>query len=215
MIKKALGILTRFIYRMGTIGLSKGAHVTRYYMYKHLSKYYEDRSGNMKVLSISHSGTIANLLGFKENQITDASYPEFNVFDLPFKNEEFDAIVSDQVLEHLEGDPYLAINEMYRVLKPSGIFLHTTCFINPIHGCPCDYWRFTPDALTLLAKSHGHVLDCGGWGNPFVWPFAMIGLRFVPIPNARWHPAHWLAMANNKSWPIVTWVLAEKNAISK
>jgi len=180
-------------------------------MYNHLSKYSENRPENSKVLSISHSEILAKLLGFDEEQITDASYPEFNVLKLPFQDGEFDAVISDQVLEHVEGQPQLAINELFRVLKPNGIALHTTCFINPVHKCPNDYWRFTPDALALLTKKHGAVLDAGSWGNTLAWPFIFMGLRFQPIPHASWHPANWIANKNHSSWPIVTWVFTRKS----
>ena len=212
MLKNILGKIVILLYRLTTLGLSKGPHITRYYMYKRLSNYSEPRSEDLKVLSISHSEILARLLGFNDKQITNVSYPEFNILRLPFKDGEFDAVVSDQVLEHVEGEPQLAINEMFRVLKPNGISLLTTCFINPFHGNPNDYWRFTPDALKLLTKQHGDILDVGGWGNPYVWPFSFIGLRFQPIPNARWHPANWLAIKNNSRWPIVTWVLNKKTA---
>jgi SAM-dependent methyltransferase len=157
---------------------------------------------------------LARLLGFKDEQITDASYPEFNILSLPFEDGEFDAVVSDQVLEHIEGNPQSAIDETFRVLKPNGISLHTTCFINPVHGAPNDYWRYTPDALKLLTKKHGEVLDIGGWGNPYVWLFAAVGLRYEPIPDARWHPAHWIATKNSSKWPIITWVFCRKAAIN-
>lgn len=212
MIKKIISRSVKAIYRLTIIGMNKGPHVTRYFMYKHLEQYSALRSDNLKVLSISHSERMAKILGFSENQITDASYPEFNVLELPFKDDTFDAVVSDQVLEHVEGDPFLAVKEMYRVLKPNGIALHATCFINPIHGSPNDYWRFTPDALKLLTIPYANVIDIGGWGNPYLWPFAKIGLRFEPVPNCRWHPAHWLATKNNPTWPISTWVLSTKRA---
>ncbi|MDX2254719.1 MAG: methyltransferase domain-containing protein [Pseudanabaenaceae cyanobacterium bins.39] len=202
-------IITAF-YKLLTLGLSKGAHITRYSMYRHISKYSELRSGDLKVLSISNSENLAKLIGFTDEQITNVSYPEVNILHLPFQDQEFDAVVSDQVLEHIEGDPHLAINETFRVLKPHGIALHTTCFINPVHGCPNDYWRFTPDALNLLVKPHADILDVGGWGNLYAWPFILLGLRHEPIPNARWHPFHWIATHNDLDWPIVTWILARK-----
>ncbi len=211
MIRKSLGKIARALYSATIIGSSKGPHITRYFMYKHLSKYREPRSEDLSVLSIGHSEVLASLLGFNQNQITDASYPEFNVLNLPFENNAFDAIVSDQVLEHVEGDPQSAITEMFRVLKPNGISLQTTCFINPVHGHPNDFWRFTPEALELLTKRHGDILDVGGWGNPYVWIFISIGLRSQPIPDTRWHPAHWLAIKNNSLWPIVTWALTKKH----
>ncbi|TAK00955.1 MAG: class I SAM-dependent methyltransferase [Candidatus Manganitrophaceae bacterium] len=183
-------------------------------MYGHLSKYAESRSPELKVLSISRSERLARLLGFADPQIIDASYPDYNILRLPFKEGEFDAVVSDQVLEHVEGDPQRAIDETFRVLKPGGLALHTTCFINPIHSGPNDYWRFTPDALKFLAAKHGEVIDVGGWGNPYVWLFVALGLRFEPMPHARWHPAHWVATKNVRRWPIVTWILVKKGEAS-
>jgi SAM-dependent methyltransferase len=141
--------------------------------------------------------------------MTDSSYPDINILNLPFEDREFDAVVSDQVLEHVEGNPYNAINETFRVLKKDGIALHTTCFFMPIHT-PSDYWRFTPEALRLLVSKHGEIIDVGGWGNPYVWLFSALGLRSQPIPHARWHPAHWIATKNVYRWPIVTWVFARR-----
>ena len=212
MLKKVFDKLVLSFYQLTTLGLSKGPHITRYYMYQHLSQYAEKRPEDWKVLSISHSEALAELLGFSEEQITDASYPDFNVMALPFQDGEFDCVVSDQVLEHVEGEPQLAMNELFRVLKPNGLALHTTCFINPAHGRPKDFWRFTPDALELLTEKNGEILDLGGWGNPLVWLFEFMGLRFQPIPDARWHPAHWLATKNHELWHIVTWVFAQKRA---
>ncbi|MEX2351335.1 MAG: methyltransferase domain-containing protein [Balneolaceae bacterium] len=213
MIKSFLQKVIILLYKSTMIGLSKRPHITRYFMYRHLRLYSRVRPEGLKVLSISNSNKLAKILGFDDNQIVDASYPEFNVLDLPFSDGEFDAVVSDQVLEHVEGNPQTAMDELFRVLKPGGISLHTTCFINPVHANPSDYWRFTPEALELLTKQHGTILDCGGWGNLFVWPFIFFGLRFQPIPNASWHPVHWIAIKNQRRWPIVTWVLSEKTEL--
>jgi SAM-dependent methyltransferase len=202
--------LNRKLYRAATYGLSTGPHITRYFMYQHLVKFAADRPSNARVLSISHSGQLAELLGFLPTHVLDAAFPEFNIFQLPFAEGEFDAVVSDQVLEHVEGDPQDAINETFRILKSGGLALHTTCFMNPLHLDPDDFWRFTPNALKLLCQNHGTILDVGGWGNPYVWTYCGLGLQFEPIPHATWHPAHWLATKNTQSWPIVTWVLVRK-----
>lgn len=207
-----IGRINRVLYRASALGLSKGPHVTRYAMYNRLARFAEERPASSRVLSISHSEGLAKLLGFNERQVTDAAYPEHSMFDLPFEDESFDAVVSDQVLEHLEGDPQDAINETFRVLKPNGLALHTTCFINPMHACPNDYWRFTPQALQLLVSKHGDVIEAAGWGNPYVWLYSAFGLRFMPIPDSRWHPGHWIATKNDPEWPISTWVLARKSS---
>jgi len=209
------GRIARAGFRASTLGLKKGPHVTRYSMYRHLAVHRESRLLNDRVLSVSHSEGLARLLGWREAQITDAAYPDHSMFDLPFRDAEFDAVVSDQVLEHLEGEPQAAIDESFRVLKPGGLALHTTCFINPMHECPNDYWRFTPQALQLLTAKHGDIIECTGWGNPYVWLYSGMGLRFLPIPDAPWHPGHWVATKNDPAWPISTWVLTRKSFNSK
>ncbi len=54
-------------------------------------------------------------------------YPDINFIladahQLPFRNNVFDMVVAIETLEHLH-DPGKAIKEIYRVLKPSGIFI--------------------------------------------------------------------------------------------
>lgn len=53
-----------------------------------------------------------------EIKIADAS-------NLPFKSNSFDIVISLWVLEHLKNPPK-AISEIYRVLKPTGIFMFVT-----------------------------------------------------------------------------------------
>jgi ubiquinone/menaquinone biosynthesis C-methylase UbiE len=63
--------------------------------------------------------------------------PEFDFLDLhTFGDNTFDAVASDQVLEHVEGDPFVAIAESVRVVKAGGFVVHTTCFLNSLHGAP-------------------------------------------------------------------------------
>lgn len=44
-----------------------------------------------------------------------------NAYQLPFKDKSFDAVLIFDLLEHLEN-PLKSLNEIYRVLKPGGIF---------------------------------------------------------------------------------------------
>jgi 2-polyprenyl-3-methyl-5-hydroxy-6-metoxy-1,4-benzoquinol methylase len=69
-----------------------------------------------------------------------------SVYQLPFKDGEFDNILCTEVLEHL-AEPAAAILEMERVLKPGGKLILTTCFIFPIHDAPGDYFRYTKYGL--------------------------------------------------------------------
>lgn len=52
---------------------------------------------------------------------------------LPFKDQMFDAVLSYAVLEHLR-DPYVALREIVRVLKPGGIYLGTVSQGEPFHA---------------------------------------------------------------------------------
>jgi len=207
---KLIRIPLKFAVQLTTIGLSKGPHITRYQMYKELTKWRAERTPGARILAISHSQNLAEMLGYDTAQVTAANFPEYNILDLPFEDNEFDLVVSDQVLEHVEGSPVQAMNEAFRVLKPGGLALHTTCFINPVHGRPQDFWRFTPEALEFLVKDKAEIIEASGWGNPLVWLLSGLGLRFMPIPHAKWHPLHWLATKNDPDWPIVTWVFAKK-----
>ena len=190
-----------------------GTHITRYYMYRRLEGLFHDefQGRGKKILCISHSQELADLMGLKDATMIEANYPDHNITDLTeFESGQFDYIVSNQVLEHIEGNPQKAFDESMRVLKPGGVAVHTTCFINPIHGAPSDFWRFTPKALRLLAADFSEIISVEGWGNRAVWIADFLGLRYVPIPHAPWHPLHKIATKNNTEWPIVTWIVARK-----
>ena len=187
-------------------------HVTRLFMYKHLRDKLKDHDGPDKhCLAISHSKRLGQILGLNRCKYGEANYPEYRVDDLKLDSERFNFCVSDQVFEHVEGNPFTAFAETVRVVKPGGFVCHTTCFINPIHRVPKDFWRFTPDALALLATSaRCDVIDVGGWGNREAWAMINLGYRMTPIPDDEMHPLYKLAMRNEPSWPIVTWVIARK-----
>lgn len=198
---------------LGTSRMPHGAHVTRYQMYETLSKVLVDdaRGRGKRVLNISHSDVLINRLGLGDAQIVNANYPEHSAADLSFfSDNSFDYVVSDQVLEHIEDNPQKVFDESRRVLKPHGIAVHTTCFINPIHGYPSDFWRFTPECLKMLAKNFSEIITADGFGNRWIWYIDILGLRMTPIPHAKWHPLHWIATKNAKAWPVTVWIVARK-----
>jgi SAM-dependent methyltransferase len=203
--------IRKVAWQASMAGLPRGPHITRYYMYNHLEKLGRKLQFNAgRTLSVSHSDRLASVLGIEASEVVLADYPEHNLLSLKFPDSSFDYLLSDQVLEHVEGDPYQAIRECHRVLRPGGISILTTCFINPIHSCPKDFWRFTPDALSLLHQDWSEIIEVGGWGNLAVWSVVEDGLRFEGVPNAPWHPLHRIAMHNDPLWPIVTWIIARK-----
>lgn len=61
----------------------------------------------------------------------------------------FDIIVCTEVLEHTLN-PFLAITEIYRLLKTGGVLLMSTPFDFRIHGPLPDCWRFTEHGIKVL-----------------------------------------------------------------
>lgn len=187
--------------------------VTRHYLYTRLMGMFRPYDGSDKrCLSVSHSTFLTALLGLQNSVVKEANFPEHNMLSLDFPSESFDFCISDQVLEHVEGSPFNAFEESVRVVKRGGYIVHTTCFMNQIHGTPKDYWRFTPDALRLIAEHcDTHILDCGGWGNKNVWGYMELGFRTRRVPSDPSHPICRMAMENDDTIPIVTWVVAQKS----
>lgn len=80
--------------------------------------------------------------------IEDGFYNDNNVdlhgtaYDVPVKESVADAVISSQVIEHLER-PIDAITEANRILKNDGIFFLSFPFLYPLHAAPHDYLRYT------------------------------------------------------------------------
>ncbi|WP_331272920.1 methyltransferase domain-containing protein [Motilibacter deserti] len=210
--RKLVKPLARRAVELSSRGQERGAHITRFVMYDRLAEVGRGfrPSPAARTLSISRSTQLCTVLGLDGTAITEADYPDVNILSLPYADASFDFVVSDQVFEHIEGNPFTAMAETLRVLRPGGVAVHTTCFINPVHAWPGDFWRFTPEALALLVGKDAEVVECGGWGNPYVWLVAGLGLRKTPVPRSPRHPLHWAATKNSPKWPVATWVVARR-----
>jgi SAM-dependent methyltransferase len=65
-----------------------------------------------------------------------------SAYDVPATDGEADALISSQVLEHLER-PMEALRESHRILKPGGIMLLAFPFLYPLHATPRDFFRYS------------------------------------------------------------------------
>jgi len=102
------------------------------------------------------------------------------------------------------------IDESLRLLKPGGYMIHTTCLLNPIHGYPSDFWRFTPRGLELLVQDKAELIEAAGWGNWLALLMIHLGMRGVLIPEASWHPLNWVARKNSERRLVMVWLVARK-----
>jgi SAM-dependent methyltransferase len=80
-------------------------------------------------------------------------FPEVDVLALgnrlPFSDDVFDAVCSEQVLEHVRN-PQEVIAEMIRVTKPGGSIYISVPFIYPYHPSPDDFSRWSIEGVTAM-----------------------------------------------------------------
>lgn len=98
-------------------------------------------------------GCHVNIETFDINPSSGCTY----IGDICKKNEcipdaSFKYIVCTEVLEHTL-QPFLAVQEMFRILSPGGYCFITTPFNFRIHGPLPDCWRFTEHGLRELFKA--------------------------------------------------------------
>ncbi len=65
---------------------------------------------------------------------------------LPFKENSFNAVISQAVFEHLRY-PELVAAELYRVCKPNAKLKIDTAFLQPVHAYPDHYYNATLEGL--------------------------------------------------------------------
>jgi len=78
------------------------------------------------------------------------------LFNDCLKSNYYDAVLCTEVLEHVY-DPFRAVSELFRILKPRGIVLVTVPFNFRIHGPLPDYWRFTEHGLRRLFSKFDEI----------------------------------------------------------
>ncbi len=106
---------------------------------------------------------------------------------MPFENNSFDCAFATEVLEHCP-EPEIVLKEVFRVLKPNGIFFFTVPFLWNLHEVPHDEYRYTPFSLQRHLKNTGFsdiiIKATGGWHASMA---QMLGLwvRRSPMSNKK------------------------------
>jgi SAM-dependent methyltransferase len=75
-----------------------------------------------------------------------------------------------------------AFDEVFRILKPGGVFVITSPLNFRIHGYPDDYWRMTPNCLRRLLEPYAARVS--GYQGYHAFPHTVMGLAIkAPIPG--------------------------------
>ena len=104
---------------------------------------------------------------------------------MPFENNTFDCAFGTEVLEHCP-EPEIVLKEVFRTLKPEGVFFFTVPFLWNLHEVPYDEYRYTPFSIERHLRNSGFIeIDIkatGGWHASMA---QMIGLwvRRSPMSN--------------------------------
>jgi SAM-dependent methyltransferase len=75
---------------------------------------------------------------------------------LPFADGSFDGAVLIETLEHLPA-PWIALEEIRRVLRDGGRLVGSVAFVYQIHGDPHDFYRYTSEGLRHLLRTWDDV----------------------------------------------------------
>ncbi|MCS7140548.1 MAG: class I SAM-dependent methyltransferase [Candidatus Nezhaarchaeota archaeon] len=96
--------------------------------------------------------------------------------DLPFEDNFFDAVFAGELIEHLY-DPDHFLEEVYRVLKPEGLFVLTTPNLASIHNRIALLLGYQPHQLRVsLRYPLGHFIHPGWGGHEHVRAMTLRGL---------------------------------------
>ncbi len=129
----------------------------------------------------------------KENILVE--YPKYDLHTIgnDFTN-RFDLFIFNQTLEHLYN-PYIAIENIYKTVKPGGYVFTSVPTLNIPHMTPIHFGGFTPMGLATMFVSGGfEIIEIGQWGcydyirqlwSNHQWPGYVSLHRNNYVPNER------------------------------
>lgn len=119
-------------------------------------------------------GNLSDDITVIESDVAFAARTNFicDAHDLPFKDETFDGVIAQAVLEHVL-DPWRCAAEIHRVLKRKGTVYAETPFMQQVHAGRYDFTRFTHLGHRRLFRAFEEIesgATCGA-GMALAWSY--------------------------------------------
>ena len=70
----------------------------------------------------------------------------------------YDLVIANSVFEHLH-QPFVAMQEVFKILRPGGFVFWHTPFEYEYHGVPFDFFRYTAKGARAVAEDAGLVVE--------------------------------------------------------
>ena len=172
---------------MKTISLRQDVrNILTQYFNKYLTKDHEvyDIGCGTKPFAAVLQDKVRKYLGVDvDDGFYDSSYIDIigTAYEVPVGDGFADAVISSQVLEHLEY-PEKAIAETARILKQGGLFFLAFPFLYPLHAEPHDYSRITEFKIKKMLEEFGfEILEFQRIGGFWYLAGMSLGMYLQPF----------------------------------
>jgi SAM-dependent methyltransferase len=103
-----------------------------------------------------------------------------DVSAISLANESAGTVLCIETFEHV-FEVRRAFDEVFRILRPGGLFVITSPLNFRIHGYPDDYWRMTPNCLRRMLEPYAARLT--GYQGYHKFPHSVMGVGLkAPAP---------------------------------
>lgn len=103
---------------------------------------------------------------------------------LTLRDESVGTVLLLDTIEHVR-EPWRAMAELRRCLKPGGLLVMSSVWYFPIHAYPDDYWRFSASAFRVLLEGLDEIAVVASGHRDMPHTVIGIGSKGKVAPGAR------------------------------